>query len=545
MLRHRLSLVLILLATTIVLQSLGAAVAMWEAQQQIVRGRIASDIHSGFVELSATKQRLHTWVAQLTLNGGGNSADRDRLIDQMRLSLTRLQALTQAAQDSGLATAQPQEQTQRQESLGRLGESIHILQAAVYDARPLELDLNARKAWDTLAQLFEYAGGHDLRLLIAESIARESSAMVRERAAADQALARIRFLGMGISALLALIALAATVYFGRALRRPLEALAHGAQTLARGQWHHRIALHGKDEFATVAKSMNGMAEQLEQHRLREAAERSQLEDLIKARTAELYQANESLRQTDERRRQLLADISHELRTPTTAIRGEAEVTLRSRTLTEADYRDALERIVQTSRQLGTVIDDLLSMARMDLESLSLVREPIELSLPLTDAWNQASALAANGGVRLQCEPPLPVAGYINADRQRLRQLILLLLDNAIRYSYQGGTVTLKIGRLDTPNTSQVQWRVQVVDEGIGIPVADLPLVFQRHFRGQQARHYRAAGSGLGLSIALTLAQAHGGQLSITSEEGRGTQAELILPGLQAPVEKLSGSESTS
>ena len=398
-------------------------------------------------------------------------------------------------------------------------------------------DLPAKAAWDSLSELFEFAGGHNLRALIAQSIARESVVMARERAAADQALQKIRFVWLGVAGLLALLALAATVYFGRALRRPLLALAEGAQALAQGRWQHRIAFVGKDEFSAVATSMNSMAQQLEQHHLQEAAARSQLEELVKARTAELHSANESLRQTDVRRRQLLADISHELRTPTTAIRGEAEVTLRGRSRSESDYRTALERIVQTSRELGSVIDDLLSLARMDLESLSLIREPIDLSLPLTDALTQASALAAASGVELICEPSGPVAGGemggVMADRQRLRQLILLLLDNAIRYSHEGGCVKLVVDQTQAGPSGAAHWRIVVSDGGIGIPAQELPLVFERHFRGQHARDHRSSGSGLGLPIALTLAQAHGGQLTLNSELGKGTQAELLLPMLVA------------
>ncbi len=531
MIRHRLSWVLILLATTIILQAVGAAVALRQAQQQIVGGRIASDIHRSFVELSATKQRLHTWVAQITLGGGGDSAERDRLMEQMREIVSRLQNLTQAAQDSKQGTQYPQEQMQRQESLNKLAQSMQVLETAIYQASPLQADMPAKTAWEALTQLFEYAGGHDLRQLIGQSIARESVAMTRERAAADEGLARIRLLWLGGACVLVLLALAATVYFGRALRRPLDALTEGAQELAAGQWQHRIALHGKDEFSAVARSMNGMAQQLEQHHQQEAQARSQLEDLVKARTEALAQANESLRQTDVRRRQLLADISHELRTPTTAIRGEAEVTLRSRSSSEADYREALQRIVQTSRELGAVIDDLLSMARMDLESLSLVREPMELSLPLMDAWNQASALAAASGVRLLCEPAQPMAGRVMGDRQRLRQLILLLLDNAIRYSHAGSTVRLAVNQVQASDEAPSLWRISVTDEGIGIPAAELSQVFQRHFRGEQARQHRASGSGLGLPIAMTLAQAHDGQITLASQPGQGTQAEIFLPAL--------------
>ena len=533
MIRRRLSWVLIFLAVTIVLQALGSTLALREAERQVVRGRIASDIHRSFVEVSATKQRLHTWVAQLTLRGGGDIAERDRLIHQMRQILSDLQTLSQEAQASQLALQQPQEQQQREEALNTLRQSIQVLQAAIYQARPLQADLPAKAAWDSLSQMFEYAGGNDLRQLIAQSIARESVVMARERAAADQALQRIRLIWLGVAGMLALLALMATVYFGRALRSPLQALADGAQALAQGRLQHRIAIRGKDEFTAVAASMNSMAQQLEQHHLKEAAARSQLEELVKARTAELHYANESLRQTDVRRRQLLADISHELRTPTTAIRGEAEVTLRSRTRSDEEYREALERIVQTSRELGSVIDDLLSMARMDLESLSLIREPIDLSLPLADAWTQASALAAASDVRLICEPSQPVLGSVMADRQRLRQLILLLLDNAIRYSHAGGIVKLTIDQAGAMQFPQSAWRIVVSDEGIGISADELPMVFERHFRGQHARDHRASGSGLGLPIALTLAHAHGGQLTLKSELGKGTQAELLLPCIAA------------
>jgi two-component system, OmpR family, sensor kinase len=251
--------------------------------------------------------------------------------------------------------------------------------------------------------VFEVSDGRDLRQLIAESIEREKAAMVREREAADVSLARMRALWMGTALALALGALAATFYFGRGLRRPLHALAEGAQALQQGQLQHRIDLPGRDEFADVAHSMNAMAEELESHRQREQQQRQLLEATVRERTADLHQANESLRRTDVRRRQLLADISHELRTPTTAIRGEAEVTLRGADRPAAEYREALGRIVDTSRQLAAVIDDLLAMARTDMETLSLVRQPVSLKRPLLDALGQAAALAGEHGVGLLAE----------------------------------------------------------------------------------------------------------------------------------------------
>jgi signal transduction histidine kinase len=324
------------------------------------------------------------------------------------------------------------------------------------------------------------------------------------------------------------------------LRRPLDALAAGAQALQQGQLQHRIELGGRDEFADVARSMNAMAEELEQHRVREEQQRHLLEATVRERTLDLHRANQSLQNTDVRRRQLLADISHELRTPTTAIRGEAEVTLRGEDRPAGEYRDALRRIVDTSRQLGAVIDDLLAMARSDMETLSLVRQPIALQQPLQDALSQAAALAGEHGVTLVAAGPLPGRLTVFADAQRLTQLLLLLLDNAVRYSHPGGTVRWWV------RSDGAAVEVQVADEGIGIPAQELPQVFERHFRGAAARRHRASGSGLGLPIAQALAQAHGGTLTLHSPLSRhdgqpaGTRVTLRLPLWAEPGDPAPG-----
>jgi signal transduction histidine kinase len=345
----------------------------------------------------------------------------------------------------------------------------------------------------------------------------------------------MRALWVGTALALALGALAATLYFGRALRRPLHALADGARALQQGHLHHRIDLPGRNEFADAARSMNAMADELERHRQRELQQRQMLEATVRERTADLHQANESLRRTDARRRQLLADISHELRTPTTAIRGEAEVTLRGGERAATEYREVLARIVEISRQQGKVIDDQLAMARTDMETFSVAREPVALRQPVLDALGLATALAAEQGVQLKAdglvespaEGALPETLTVFGDAQRITQLVLLLLDNAIRYSHPGGSVYWSLRVQDGIAELQVR------DEGIGVPAHELPQVFERHFRGSAARQHRASGSGLGLPIARTLAQAHGGTLELRSPwpagaEG-GTCAVLRLP----------------
>lgn len=540
MFRFRLGLVLLLLAAAVVLQGVAAVFAVREAERQVVRGRVASDILQRFVELSATKQRLRSWVTQHQIGAGGDAADRDALAQRMQTLLGELTSLTLQAEDMGLAAEAPAEHAARQDALRVLAHSVAALSTAVRQTQPLPPQVSASVAWDALTAVFELADGRDLRTILTQSIDREKAAMERERAAADATLAQMRALWIGTALLLALGALGATAYFGRALRRPLHALTAGAQALQQGQLHHRINLTGRDEFAEVGRSMNAMAKELERHRRGEAQQRQVLEATVRERTADLHQANASLRRTDVRRRQLLADVSHELRTPTTAIRGEAEVTLRGPDRPVAEYREALRRIVEISRQQGKVIDDLLAMASTDMEAFSLEREPVVMRQPLLDALSQAVALAGEHGVHLRAEGEPPGAYKVFGDAQRLTQLILLLLDNAVRYSHAGGTVHWRL----SADEEVVELRVR--DEGIGIPADELDQVFERHFRGGAARQHRASGSGLGLPIALALAQAHGGTLALqspsdaASPEMRGTCAVLRLPRWHDPDSVLAG-----
>ena len=532
MFRRRLSTALAVLAAAAVLEGLAAIWALNVADRHIQSGRVASDIQLGFVELSASKQRLRTWVSQRQLDAGADPAQRDRLQADMRRTVERLQALTLRAKELDTGAARDDEHRQRQEALAVLGRSLEDLERTVASARPLQPGTDAQAAWIALSQLFDMSQGRDLRLLLADSIARESAAVERERTAADKTLAWMRALWLAAAVSLALGALLLAASFTRALRRPLDRLSEGAQALQRGELDHRIPADGPDEFSAVARSVNAMAAEVAQHREREAQARHRLEELVNARTAELQGALQALQQVDARRRQLFADISHELRTPTTAIRGEAEITLRGRDKPAEDYKAALARIIDTARQLGLVIDDLLTMARSDIDALALNRQPLDLMVPFTEAAVQAGATARERGITLQtAHPPEPLA--VLGDGQRLRQLLGLLLDNAIRYSLPGGNVRLSARRLEAEAGAPARCEITVVDEGIGIAPDELPRVFERNFRGELARRHRADGTGLGLSIGAALARAHGGAIAIDSAPGRGTSVTLRLPLLAA------------
>lgn len=530
MFRRRLTAALAILAAVAAAQGAVAVWAVGEAERHVLRGRVAADIQHGFAELTVDKQRLRNWAAQRQFGADADDAARDLLLQHMRVTLERLKDLAAQAVRLDDSSAARQRQAQRAEALDVLERSVAQLARGLASRPTLPPAADVAGAWRSAAELFDQAEGRDLQRLLADSVLREATAVREKRADTNRTLAWMRRLWMGSAAALTLAALVLAAHFARALRRPLDALSEGARALREGRLDHRIALEGANEFADVARSVDAMAGELADHRRRESEARQALENEVQARTAELRDALRALQESDARRRQLFADISHELRTPTTAIRGEAQVTLRGTDKPVADYKASLQRIVDAARQLGLVIDDLLTMARSDSDTLTLQRGPVELAAVLDEAMSHGQAIASGRQVSLAHEP-WPVGLTLSADAARLRQLLLTLLDNAVRYSHAGGRVRVSARRVQGEDPGV---EVTIEDDGIGIDAEDLPHVFERNRRGARARRHRADGTGLGLAIARALARGHGGDVRLASTPGVGTCATLTLP-LAAPV----------
>jgi len=169
-----------------------------------------------------------------------------------------------------------------------------------------------------------------------------------------------------------------------------------------------------------------------------------------------------------------------------------------------------------------VVSDLLLVARAEADQLVIRLAPLDLPALVHEVGDQAQALAALHGMRLHVEVP---AGEltVQADAERLRQALMILLDNAIRYSHPGGEVRLGCECQDG------EVHVLVRDQGIGIDAGELPQVFERFVRGNRARQHRADGTGIGLSIAQAVVQAHHGSIRIESVPGHGTVVRIVLP----------------
>ncbi|MCZ8315632.1 HAMP domain-containing sensor histidine kinase [Phreatobacter sp.] len=522
---RRLLLALALLGSIAVVQGIVALWAVGQVERHVLRGRVAADIKQGFTELRSDKQQLRTWLAQQQFGAAAGDAPRDALLERMRLVLAELKGLAAQAVLLDDSPAARQRQAERRDALRVLEGSLAQLGRGLASLNPVPAGTDAALAWRLANDLFDRAEGRDLRLLLSESIEREDTALREKRADTDAALALLSRSWIGSTAALVLVALLLAAYFTRALRGPLRGLADGAAALRRGDLSHRIPVTGTDEFADVGRSMNAMAEELAERRRVESAARSALEEQVAVRTSELRAALAAQSDAEARRRQLFADISHELRTPTTAIRGEAQVSLRGADKPVEEYQASLRRIEDASRHLSLAIDDLLTMARSDIDALSLRRVPFDLVTILDDLISSGEAIARAGGVSLDHEP-WPAALPVIGDADRLRQLLLAVLDNAVRYSRPGQAVRLDAVRMegDAPRVE-----IRIHDAGIGIAAEELPRVFNRSHRAANAVLHRADGSGLGLPIARVLARGHGGEITLASSPGRGTTATVTLP----------------
>jgi heavy metal sensor kinase len=219
-------------------------------------------------------------------------------------------------------------------------------------------------------------------------------------------------------------------------------------------------------------------------------------------------------------RRFTADASHELRTPLAAIRTEAEVALKRR-LNEAEYQQLLGSILEECDRLTRLTEQLLALAREDAGVARPVHEPVDLTALVQSVADTMRPLAEAREVKLHTAADDRVE--IHGDGARLRQVFYNVLDNAIKYTPPGGTVTVRCGRQERDAI------VCVHDTGMGIPPEHLLRVFDRFYRVDRSRSREEGGTGLGLSIARSIVAAHGGRIGLASTPGQGTTCTVILP----------------
>ena len=229
----------------------------------------------------------------------------------------------------------------------------------------------------------------------------------------------------------------------------------------------------------------------------------------------------ALRRLEHVRTEFVANVSHELRTPLTAIQGYLE-TLLGGALDEPEHaRRFLEIAFRQTERLGRLLNDLTDLSNIELGKVSLRLAPTPLAAVVDSVLAIIVAKAREGGVTLAAAVPPGLS--VAADHDRLAQILINLVDNAVKYTPTGGAVTVRA----RPVGDHVE--IAVSDTGVGIPRADLPRITERFYRVDRARSRELGGTGLGLAIVKHLVLAHGGDLAIDSEEGQGTTVRVTLP----------------
>jgi signal transduction histidine kinase len=283
------------------------------------------------------------------------------------------------------------------------------------------------------------------------------------------------------------IAFVLTFILSRRISSPIGVLANAARRLGRGDLSQRVQFKGKGEVATLAQAFNSMAADLEH--------------------------------AEQLRRNMIADVAHELRTPLSNIRGYLEA-IRDRVMkpNAATIRSLNEETVLLTR----LVDELQELSLAEAGELKLVYHAEDIAKLVKQAVNawQPQIAAKEISLFLDLPDSLPL---VNIDRQRVNEVLHNLLENAVAYTRKGGTITVAA-------VKQGDWvEVSVSDTGEGIPVEDLPYIFERFYRVDRSRARATGGSGLGLTIAKRLVEAHGGKITVQSKPGKGSRFSFTLP----------------
>jgi signal transduction histidine kinase len=297
---------------------------------------------------------------------------------------------------------------------------------------------------------------------------------------------------LGVSPLLtgivaAALALALVQILAHGMTFPLRQMVAAARAMARGDYSRRVIATSHDEVGELARAFNSMAAELEE--------------------------------VDRVRRDLVANASHELRTPIGALRASLENLVDG---VETADRQVLENLLGQVERLGDLVQQLLDLSKLESGAVLLERSSVDARGLLAEVSEEWRTRASERGVQLEVEidrgEPL-----LEVDAQRLRQVLGNLVANAIRHSPDGGAVVLRLRSRDG------HARLEVEDEGPGIPPPDAERVFERFYRSDRARSVDDGGSGLGLAIARWIVELHGGSISVDPTATRGCRIVVDLP----------------
>ena len=492
---------------------------MWgvhESARHLERANFAHKVYESYLTLSNHTYQLFKQFGDVMLIG-----DRDRgiaaseLMGKIRADIARIRNLI--GYEIELVG---EEEISELAELALIESQLAILLAEYQEILQQKEGIVFTETWGRLSRMLDHAIDQDFQALITAAIDHELEEVQETRAEASRTAGFFKALA-GVFALLAIAA--ATLGLRRLLRdvqAPIKRLLAGTAALERGELEYRGEMSGPVELAEVARAFNAMAAKIATREKALAESNLNLEKTVASRTIELRRLLDTLRVGEENRKRLLADVSHELRTPLTVIRGEADIALRGKPKTPEVYREALARCREAANHTARLVDDLLFVSRSEGGEVRLKLSEIDLVPLLPGAIDEGRGLVAGQSSVVMFATDLSRA-VIRADEGRIRQVTLILLENALRYGATGIQV-----RLDQTPTG---YRISVSDNGPGLTEEEQACAFDRFFRGSNAARRYEQGAGLGLPVAKAIVEAHGGTIVLDSEVGQGLTASFTLP----------------
>ncbi|MEI4550769.1 MULTISPECIES: sensor histidine kinase [Pseudoalteromonas] len=372
----------------------------------------------------------------------------------------------------------------------------------------------------SLYRLLQQQGVHaEFNALISEAVKqenlqaeaiRDNSKIMSER--------NNRYLAIALG-LLSLFMMLTIWFFWQRISKATKQLQFAASQFTAGKLEHRIPKLKDTEFAKLADALNFMASELKTKQTELGEAKLQLEEKVQERTKALALSNEKLAYVDKQRRQFLADISHELRTPLTIIRGESEILLRSHSENVDDYLETLVAVVDQVSHTTALIDDLMLVARSSAGELRLSCSEVNLSKLIQDLCYVYRRKAQERKQDIVFDISEEIS--LELDERRIRQVLMILLENALSYSTEHAVTEVKV------LCRQQVVIIKIIDAGQGVTKQELENVFERFYRSNRSN---TPGSGLGLPVAKAIVDAHGGHISLKSNaSGVGSVATILLP----------------
>lgn len=489
------------------------ALMLWHFQQSekhIQRINIAQSIYGRYLNLESHTYQLFKQYGDAIIIGDANQREsKNKLIatikSDFRIISESIALKAELVEGSRAAEA---------EKLKKIQQTVDGLIRSLDQFSPTGTGELASD-WNKLSELLNAEIDQNFRGLIQDALDEQERNVLTTTLSVEKAVLQQQITA-GVLAVLAIIAaIAGIMMLSRRFTHPINTLVAGVREFGDGRLEYRINLKGNDEIAEIGKTFDTMAAQIAEKNRALTDEKRILQEAVDERTMQLSHMLEDVKRIDASRKRMIADVSHELRTPLTIIKGEADIALRGDKKPASVYIQALGRTREAANHTARLVDDLLFVARTEAGEVRLNMDDLNLYTLSLDA-QQTFARDSKFITTLASAP-------MRGDALRIQQAILVLLENAKRYG--GNNIELHLEKSDGGFTLSVE------DDGPGMDDETKGQAFERFFRGSNAAERYRDGAGLGIPVAYSIAQAHGGTIELSDREGGGLVAALLLPSV--------------